>query len=325
VIGLFRQKSPGNIIALLVFGLLLKLPLFLQPLVLTAPYDGPGFRALAGILPNGGTVAGIIAFVLLYLQALMLNYSVNEFRMTSRQTFLPGMAYMLVTSLVPEWNYLSAPLVAGTLILLAFARLFHLYNVQGANSKIFNIGLLVGLASFFYFPAIFFLLAILPGFMILRPFRLNEFFLFLLGVLSPYYFYLAYLFLYEKLQWNQVLPKFVIHDPQGRPGYWLLASIVLLGIPFLMGGFYIQTQLRKMLIQARKNWSVFLLFLLLALLIPFVTNDDTYTPWVLVAAPVAGFHACAYLYPPRKWLSTVLFVIMVLFVIALQYGDRFLS
>lgn len=322
MIALFRQKAPGNIVVLLIFGLLIKLPLFLAPQVLTAPYDGPGFRAIATQFPPGNIFPGLLAFVLLYVQALMLNYSVNEYRMTAKQTFLPGMAYLMVTSLVPEWNYLSAPLVAATFVLWAFTKLFDLYNAQASNARIFNIGMLTGLASFFYFPSVFFTAALILGFMILRPFRLNEFFLFLLGVLSPYYFYVAYLFLNDQLQWKNIYPGFRIHDPAGRPGYWLLASMVLIGIPFLMGGYYIQTQLRKMLIQARKNWSVLLLYLLLAMLIPFVNNNDSYTPWALVAAPVAAFHACAYLYPPRKWLSSVLFFIMVVFIIFLQYSER---
>ena len=49
--------------------------------------------------------SSVVAFFLLYVQALLINYLVNEHRMTSRQTFLPAMAYLLITSLFPEWNY----------------------------------------------------------------------------------------------------------------------------------------------------------------------------------------------------------------------------
>jgi hypothetical protein len=326
VIALFRQKSPGNVAVLLVFGLLLKLPLFLHPRWITDPAsDGWLYTNLIRSFPagNGPLLAGGLAFLLLYIQALLMNHLVNEYRMTGRQTFLPGMAFLLLTSLVPEWSLLSAPLLAGTLIVWAFHKLFELYNAQSANTRIYNIGLLIGLASFFYFPSVFFGACMLLGFGILRPFRLNEVMLLLLGITTPYYFWAAYLFLTDHFTWAAVTPQLRIGTPRQQPSYWMLASIILIGIPFLMGGFYIQTQLRKMLIQARKNWSIILLFVLLAVFIPFINNQSSYTPWVLTAAPVAAFHACAFLYPGRKWVPGLLFFLMVAFILLQQYGPVF--
>lgn len=326
MIALFRQKSPGNVVVLLVFGLLIKLPLFLQPKWLMSPAsDGWLYKAFIKALPEtqGPILAGCLAFILVYVQSLILNHAVNEYRMTGRPTFLPGMAYLLITSLVPEWSYLSAPLMASAFIVWAFSKLFELYNAPSANTKIYNIGLLIGMASFFYFPSLFFSVCILIGMAILRPFRLNEFFLLILGMLTPFYFYAAYLFLSDQFSWLNLIVPVRINVPDTKPTYWLLASVVLLGIPFLMGGFFIQTQLRKMLIQARKNWSILLLYLLVAIFIPFVNHGHDYTPWVVAAAPVAAFHACAFLYPGRKWVSSALFFIMLIFILLQQYGQQF--
>ena len=294
----------------------------MHPRIITLPSDGKLYTLLVQTLKGSGGLiaAGFLAFLLLYTQALIVNYIVNEYRMTTRQTFLPAMSFMLITSLVPEWSYLSAPLVSGTIILWCFSKVFRLYNLDQANSRIYNIGLLVGLASFFFFPSVLFAICILIGFMILRPFRLNEFILFLVGITTPYYFYAVYLYLAEYDNWRAAIPQFFLHTPGARPSYWLLGSIILLCIPFLMGGYYIQTNLRKMLIQARKNWSVFLLYLLLAVLIPFVNNTEVYTNWVLAAAPAAAFHACAYLYPPRKWVANLVFIIVLTFILLQQYG-----
>jgi membrane-associated HD superfamily phosphohydrolase len=98
------------------------------------------------------------------------------------------------------------------------------------------------------------------------------------------------------------------------------AAIVFLGVPFLMGGYFIQTQLRKMLIQARKNWSILLLYVLLSLLIPFINSEHSLHNWVIVVAPFAAFHACAYLYPKRMAVSTLLFFLTVGFILFQQYG-----
>ncbi|MDB5195697.1 MAG: hypothetical protein JWP88_67 [Flaviaesturariibacter sp.] len=324
MIALFKQKSPGNVAVLLLFGLLLKLPLFLYPHWMTqVSSDGRLYEVLLAWLkqPNGALIGSTIAFAALYIQALIINHSVNEYRMTARQTFLPGMAFLLLTSLVPEWSFLSAPLVAGTFIVWAFSKLFGLYNAASANTKIYNIGLLIGMASFFYFPSLLVAVCVLIGFGILRPFRLNEFVLLLLGLLTPFYFYGVYLFLTDTFSLLKLVPPFYIRILSDRPSYWLLASIILCCIPFLMGGYYIQTQLRKMLIQARKNWSILLLYLLAAVLIPFVNIGTTYTSWVIAVPPVAAFHACAYLYPPRRWVAGMLFFIVLGFILAEQYGS----
>lgn len=323
MIGLFKQKSPAHIVSLFIFGLLIKLPLFLYPRpVLATENDGKLYQYFIAHLSIGTgqpLVASLLAFGFLYIQALMVNYLVNEYRLTAKQSFLPAMSYLLVTSLLPEWSYLSASMVAATLIIWAFIKLFRLYNVAEANTSIYNIGLLIGLASFIFFPSLLFVVCILLGLLILRPFRLNELFLFITGALTPFYFFAVYLFLTDRPLIPQLIPKISLEISQIKGNIWLAVSTVLLIIPFLIGGFYIQTHLRKMLIQVRKNWSIVLLYLLIALFIPFINNTHSFHNWVLVAAPFAAFHACAYLYPPRKWLPVALFWATVLAVVLQQY------
>jgi hypothetical protein len=323
VIFLFKQKSPANIILLLIFGLLIKLPIFLYPKeVVATENDGRLYHALLeGINPagNGALLASVIAFILLYVQALMINYLVNEYRMTTRQTYLPAMAYLMITSLLPEWSVLSAALVSNLFIILIFTTLFRLYNQTGVNSKIFNVGLLAGLTSFIFFSSLLFALAIILGLMILRAFRLNEFFLLLMGAATPYYFYAAYLFLTDRFVAADFFPEVYLQVPQLQRSLWLVGSTLLLAIPFLIGGYFIQAQLRKMLIQARKNWSILLLFLLLAFGVPFVNSTSSFHTWILTAAPFAAFHACAYLYPVRKWLPLFIFFATLMFIISQQF------
>jgi hypothetical protein len=100
------------------------------------------------------------------------------------------------------------------------------------------------------------------------------------------------------------------------------AAIVFLGLPFLIGGYFIQTHLRKMLIQARKNWSILLLFLLLSLFIPFINSVASLHNWIMVAAPFAAFHACAYLYPKRGTVPFILFSLTIAFILFQQYGTQ---
>ena len=322
MIALFKQKSPGNVAVLFIFGLLLKMPLFLYPKpVIATENDGRLYRLLIEALPPGNHILfAVISFVLLYIQALMLNYLVNEYRMINRQNYLPAMAYLLITSLLPEWNYLSSPLLANTFILWTFILLFRLYNTANARPQVYNIGLLAGLSSYIFFPSTVFVICILLGLMILKPFRLNEIALFLLGWTTPYYFHAVYLFLTDQLSFANFFPHIDVRVPVIKSSIWLAAATLLLAIPFLIGGYFVQHQLRKMLIQVRKNWSIVLLYLLLAFFVPFVNNDEGLHTWVLVAAPFGAFHACAYFYPAKRWLPLVLFFLAIGYILFQQYG-----
>jgi hypothetical protein len=321
VIGVFKQKSPGNVAVLLIFGLLLKLPIFLYPKAIVATNnDGRLYQWLISVLPaNNSLLFSFLSFMLLYIQALMLNYLINEYRMISRQTYLAAMAYLLVTSLTPEWNYLSSPMLANTFIIWMFIYLFSLYNAAKARAQVYNIGLIAGISSYIFFPSTAFVVCVLIGLMILKPFRFNEIVLFLVGWMTPYYFHGIYLFLTNKLSFANFFPHVAVSIPVIKSSIWLAASTLLLTVPFLIGGYYVQTHLRKMLIQVRKNWSVLLLYLLLAFFIPFINSDTTFYTWILVAAPFAAFHACAYFYPPKQWFSLFLFFLTVGYIVFQQY------
>lgn len=324
MIGIFKQKSPGNIVLLLLFGLFIKVPVFLNPKPIVATnQDGRLYHALVSFLTSPGAsnawISAVVAFVLLYMQALMLNYLVNEYRMTPRQSYLPGMAYLLVTSLLPEWNYLSAPLVSASFIIWMFICLYRLYNIANARGRVLNIGLIAGISSYIFFPSALFIVCILIGLMILKPFRLNETLLFLMGCLAPYYFYALYLFLTDQLTLTNLFPHIDVSVPSVKSTIWLAFSTALLGIPFLVGGYYAQVHLRKMLIQVRKNWSILILYLVLALFVPYINNSETLHAWVLAAAPFAAFHASAYFYA-GKWTANAMFFITVGYILYQQYG-----
>lgn len=322
MIALFKQKSPGNVAVLFIFGLLLKLPLFLYPKnIVAGQIDGRLYQWFLSLLPPGNAMLySVIAFVLLYAQALMVNYLVNEYRMIAKASFLPAMAYILITSLLPEWNYLSSPLLANTFIIWMFISLFRLYNSSNVKAQIFNIGLIAAITSYIYFPSAAFAICILLGLMILKPFRLNEIILFFLGCLTPYYFHAVYLFLFSELNFANFFPHVFVIVPEIKNSIWLAGSILLLTVPFLIGGYFVQANLRKMLIQTRKNWSILLLYLLLSFFVPFINSDQSFHTWILITVPFAAFHACTYFYPVKRWFPLLLFFITMGYILYQQYG-----
>ncbi len=323
MIGVFKQKNPANILLLLAFGVMIKLPMFLHPHVPGRPADGELFDAILTFLQPAGhnypKLYSFLAFALLYIQALGLTNFINSQRMMNRPNYLPGMTYLLITSLLPEWNYFSAPLFINSILLLILSGLFRIYNQPNAKATIFNIGFALGVAGFLFVSSLTFVIWILLALAIMRPFRLNEWVLCILGITTPFYFYAIYIFIKGKWSWQTLVPHISIGVPSLQQTAWLAASVFLLMIPFLVGGYYVQDNLRKMLINVRKGWSLLLLYLLTALLLPFVNTSDTFENWVMAMVPMAAFHACAYLYSTLRIFALLFFWLTVAFVVAYQY------
>lgn len=322
--GLFKQKSPANLILLLIMGVLIKLPMFSSPHlpVIRPDADGVLYKAILDILPEPNesttTIYAVLAFALLFLQAVALNRFINNQRMTNKPSYLPGMAYMLITSLLPEWNYFSAPLLINTILLFILSALFNIYNKQNAKATIFNIGLALGIAGYLLISSLTFVIWILLALAVMRPFRINEWLICLLGISTPFYFYAIYTVIDGQWSWDEFVPAITVGLPSLKQSVWLAGSVFLIMVPFVTGGYYVQENLRRMLINVRKGWSLLLLYLLAALLLPFVNTSDNFENWVMAMVPMAAFHACTYLYS-KKLFGLVLFWLTTAYIIGYQY------
>ena len=323
VTGTFKANNPYNTFLLLVYGLLLKLPMFLHPTIPTPQQtDGFLFKTLLGQISIIGNsvpaIYPIISFLLLYTQAVTFNKLSNDQRLMQKPNYLTGMAYLLITSLFKEWDILSAPLIVNTLLIWVWANMSGLYNNKNAKSTLFNIGMIIGISTFFYFSSIAFSLLIIAGLTVTRPFKLSEWLIALLGIFTPYYFLLAYVFLTDKWK-GYKLPGFSVSLPKFYESRWALAAIIIVLVATTIGLFYIQQNFRRQLVQTRKSWNLVFLYFLVAVFIPFINTSHSFQYWILCAVPLSAFVASAFLYPQKKWFPLLLHWLMVGFVIAFSY------
>ena len=327
MVGLFKGKNPGNAIILLIYALILKFPVFLHPVVpVPQPTDSYLYSRILHFLltvsGNSATVFSFLAFFLLVIEASLFNRIVNHHKLFPKANFLPGMSYILVTSLIPSWNYFSAPLLVNLLMIWAWYRMLNLYNTNQPGAAVFNIGILVGFCTMLYFPAIVFVLLMLSSLVTMRPFRVREWIIGLIGVTAPYYFLFIALYLADIWSWRMILPAVRLHLPALPTSIWITVSIAFLVIPFIIGGFFVQNNLNKMLIQVRKGWSLLLLYLMIGAAIIFMNDDSAYTNWMLTALPFAAFHASAYYFPSQRLFPMILHWIIFGFIILMSYAPN---
>ncbi len=305
MIGIFKQKASTNAFLLFLYALVLKFPLFLHPyLPVRNAEDNYLYRfilsGLHSLFGNAALPYMILSFLILFAQATLLNSICNYHKLLPRASYLPGMCYILVTSLLPEWGHFSAPLLINSIMIWCWFRMVALYNSTTPVTSIFNIGLLLGAASLLYLPAMSFLILLFFALLIMRPFRIQEWFVGLSGFTAPYYFLILILYFNHQLEWRNLIPHIQLSFPSMPGSVWIIASISLLVIPFIIGGVYVQNNLNKMLIHVRKSWSLLLVFLIAAILVIIIDHTGSYENWIVTAMPFAVFHSAAYYYPVKR-------------------------
>lgn len=322
--GTFKANNPINTFLLLLYGVVLKLPMFLYPVKpLPQPTDGFLYKLLlqqlskvAGPLPG---IYALVAFLLLFTQAITFNQLASGQKLMQKPNYLTGMSYLLITSLFKEWNMLSAPLIVSSLMVWVWAKMSSLSNVKNANGTLFNTGIVIGIATFFYFPSIAFAALMIFGLVIIRPFRLAEWIVSLLGILTPWYFLLSYVFLADKLK-NYKWPGVSVSLPKFYDNAWALAAIIIVLFTTLVGFFFIRKNYLRQLVQTRKSWSLVFLYFIVAFFIPFINASHSFEYWILCGIPLSAAAGAAFFYPEVKWFPKALHWLMVAFVAALQYG-----
>ena len=322
--GIFKQKTSSNILLLLVYGLILKFNRFLHPAagLLQQPEDHFLYNWLIGFLKPlhmAPVLYVLLTFLLLFSQALLFNRICNDQKLLPRPNYLPAMAHLLTTSLFVEWNSFSAPLLANSFLIWIYYRMTTLPNIQKPAPAIFSIGVQIGIVTLIYRPAVVFVLLVLLALFIMRPFRLREWAINLLGITMPYYFLALVLYLGNKWDWDKIKPTFTISLPAIPSSIDKTISIILLVVPFMIGGYFVQANLNKMYIHVRKSWSLLLLYLILAMLIIMADGGSNYVSWMLCSIPLTAFHAAAYFYINSSRLPMIIHWILFGFAIYLNY------
>ena len=237
-----------------------------------------------------------IVYLFLFTQAMIFNRIVVNQRLLQKANYYPAMCYLLLTSLFPEWNMLSSVLIITTLLIWSFAKMNKLFNTAEPKTIVFDISLIISLASFIFQPSIFYAILIAIALIINRPFRIREWVVLFLGIITPYYFLMFQLFFREndlkKFKFKllkPLLPYFHINALN-----WSLIGLLLL--MFIIGLYFVFKYMRKQVVQVRKCWALLLFYLLLSTLIIIFYSGGVLTYGLLALIPLSAYFASYFFY-----------------------------
>lgn len=322
----FRTSNPLNIILLAVIVSLLRV-VFLYKLSpdISQPFAELFDRLLVPkiyhpIIDTSINVglAGIVVFV----QALLLNAIVNNHNLLSKQTYLPALFFVVVCSVLTPFLTLTMPLVCNFLLLYIFNKLLLSYKRLDAISVYFDMGLVIGLATFLYFPLISLLIFIWLCQIILRPFYWREWISSLIAFFLVMFFLAVYYFYNDKFNyflniWRPFEAPIKLFVAIKFNQYLVLLPIVaalFLGLLSLRVDFY------KSFVMVRKGFLVLLLLSIVIVFSFYLNPEYEIIHFILMAAPACVLMAYYFLYAKRKWIYETLFFTILAFIIFFQLG-----
>jgi len=324
VVSFFKEKSATAVFGLAIVSIGTRLFYWEHhPQIVTAESDGLIYNILSSLYFLPVTAIGLLYHIIVILQALRLNYALNDLRMFPKPAYTTALAYVLLTALVPQWNNISSALVINSMIIWLLFRLLKLYSSHSPKTLVYNIGLITSCTILLYFPTVSLIPLVFIALGIYRPFRLNEWMIMLLGIITPFYFYAGYLFLTDQLE-TTVRQMNVFQLQIIRPASLLFTFITFAyaSLVIIAGIYMWQSNSNRMVIQVRKNWSI--LFFMLVLFIPCVFFIKDASPYVLlpVALPAAAFISNAWQYPKRNLMPALVFWLFIALII---YNNWFVS
>lgn len=125
----------------------------------------------------------IIAAIMVFAQAIILNDIFRRRQVFMEITLLPGFLYIILTNCFVDFYTLSPALMANTFMLLVINYTLLHVNEKSRRSSVFEIGAYTGIATLFFLPCFFIILVPLFSFMLLTGTKLKGYFLMLFAFL----------------------------------------------------------------------------------------------------------------------------------------------
>lgn len=320
---LFRNNTPFTVLILFIITFILKLQALSHPVPPVMMSDHIAYGAILYVLGHimkfGAFAYTILAVLMLFLQAMYINYLTAKHKLYNKITYFPALVYLLITSINPAFNYFSEPLLINWFLIWSLDYMFTLSQTLQPRKQIFNTGFVLCLPVLIQFPALGFLLLFFVALLLLRPFNISEWVVALLGYLTPIYFFAGVLFLADQLQLVVHFPQigFALPRSLGRPVYMFccISGTVLLLIAGLFG---FQQHISKMTIYIRRNWYLVFLYLIVSTIVTIISLSPLNAEWLLVLPPLSIIVAHSFYVEKTKRFSNFIFYFSILFVILCQ-------
>lgn len=278
-------------------------------------------------LAGNTLLSNIIAIVLLWLQSFLINAIALKHRLQNEFTLFPGLFYILLCSLLPDFLYLSPVLMGNTFFIIALGQIFECYKKNSVADRIYIVGFWLGIAGLFYFSFNLLIFGAIVGLSSLRAFRINEVFQVLFGLMTvfvltgTYYFWFGEFDFFWKKQFADNI-TFWGFENTGNYLVWIKGGIIafLVTIATLLSGSF----MNKKVMQVQKKITVLVRLLIIIALTTLFQTGISMEHLLLFMVPLSFFLAFFFSNMKRN-IAESLHIILLFGIVLFQYRDLFLG
>jgi hypothetical protein len=320
LISVFKRNLFINSLLLLPIAMLVRVTSLMFP-DKTESINSGGilYQVILKYLPESPVYKPLIGVFMVFLTAVIINRMMIKNRIANDITLLPGLFYILLSSIVPELFVFSPILFASFFLIQAFSNLFKTYKKYNSERFLFNTGFYFGVSILFCNSFILFLVPILIGFVSIRSYNLREFLQLLSGLSLIAYFYTFYLIFsgqsyeFESFTFNNVFK--IINE-----SFSMIILNIVTGSLIFISLFTYSTFIKKKSIQSQKKVNILFWFVLSSLIaFMFFNPVYRYSYFLTLAFGLSYFTSAIFLKIKNKMISEIVYVIIVFLILIYQF------
>jgi hypothetical protein len=310
------------ILPLLMLGLWL--PNFIEPTGIYIPtnqFPSPFFDFLVNSFKPESILLKIVSFLAIFIQGILFNAILNQQELLKKRNYLPSLFYVLIMSSFSGLQNFNPLIITNFLLLPIFSLLNNFYLKRNIKTELFAMGILIGVASLFYFPLIVLVIYLFLALIIITSPEWRHFFIIIVGALFPYYWFYALKYLFNSpvqlLSDKKVAP---IDFSQFFSGYSAIDySYLGFGIfVFVIVLFSFLTSSTQMTVRVKNILNSYLAYLLVAFLMLFWINKYPLALLGMIAFPMSIFLSYIFNQQKKDGIKEIYFWLIYLTVLAYQ-------
>ncbi|MCK3686208.1 DUF6427 family protein [Maribellus sp. YY47] len=319
-----KSNSLGNLIFIPFAVLAFWFEKFLSPYnygFMPGEADNVLFAPIFRLTEQSPLLNVVLSAVLTMVLALLVEMIIARYQFIRIRTRLPAILFIIIVGGFTGLHTLLPVYFAAIFLLVAIFRLFGIFEQSKAYTIAFDVGVLLGVGSLFYFNMVVFLPAFIVGLLVLnRDTRWREIVLIIIGFLLPLIFAGSYFFftgrLISLLQiFQQSIMEPVNHFRTNIPLQVYLGVLVVFTV---LGSIVMAQQYDTKKVSSRKYFTVFFFVFVFSLggfvLIPAASHEML----ILTAIPVTYLISNFLVFMKSRFWSEFFFLLLLGIVIALQ-------
>jgi hypothetical protein len=227
-------------------------------------------------LPFAGVIA---AFLLLLLEAILLNQILALSGITVKNNYLPAFIYMILFSYSPDLLCMHPVIPANILLIIAMRMIWNAERHERSYQDIFTAAIFISLSVLFNIYYLILIPVIWIALIIYRTFTWREWLIAFIGVITPLIYNCFVLFWHDQLyttgmeylSFFKSIRFLSAHYPHAAMSYVICSMILILSVPSFIR--FLSTISEKVISIRKVSMTIVWIFLLSVFLFLIIPNE----------------------------------------------------